>query len=428
MYMLVTIAQQVLLAIGLGAIVGIEREHDKVQCKIKENVPMFGVRTAILFSLLGFLFAFISLYTNQPLFLLFGGIVGLVIATSVYIMKSFVLKYTGATTYVAMILVLFNGMLVGLGGIDNYILAGAIAIVMTLFLASKKHFVGWAKKMTDEDILSSLKFMIIAFVILPFLPNTYIDPWSIFNPFNFWLIVVIVSTISFLAYLCLKFFSTKGLPVLGFVGGLISGSPTAFALADQVKKDKKVADAALSGVFLACLTGIISDVIVISAIWRNFETLSKILVFQIIAMTTLLVLAVSIYRKSHGKPVKVKKPFMITPALEFAVFYLILTALSAAAEIYLGDIGIIPVVMVGSLVSSSAMIASIASLQLSGTLGLTNAIYMIILAFSISLLVKYFWVRQSGDKKFTRKVLFGTALTTVLVWISLFLLTTVGWI
>ena len=138
--MLITIAQQVLLAVGLGAIVGIEREHDKVQCKVKEKAPMFGVRTAILFSLLGFLFAFISVYTNQPMFLLFGGVVGLTIATAVYVMKSFVLKYTGATTYVAMILVLFNGMLVGLGGLNNYILAGAIAIVMTLFLASKKHF------------------------------------------------------------------------------------------------------------------------------------------------------------------------------------------------------------------------------------------------------------------------------------------------
>lgn len=423
-----TIAQQVLLAIGLGAIVGIEREHDKVQCKIKEKVPMFGVRTAILFSLLGFLFAFISVYTDQPMFLLFGGVVGLTVATAVYVMKSYILKYTGATTYVAMILVLFNGMLVGLGGINNYILAGAIAIVMTLFLASKEHFMKWAKKMTDEDILSSLKFMIIAFVILPFLPNRYIDPWSIFNPFNFWLIVVIVSAISFFSYLSLKFFSTKGLPLLGFVGGLISGSPTAFALADQVKKNKRIANAALSGVFLACLTGILGDIIVISAIWRNFETLSKVLIFQIIAMLVLMVLAIIVYRKAHGKPVKVKKPFMITPALEFAVFYLILTAVSAAAKIYLGDVGILPVVILGSLVSSSAMIASIASLQLSGTMGLTNAVYMIVLASSIALLVKYFWVRRSGDKKFVRKVLFGTALTTVLVWISLFLLTTVGWI
>jgi uncharacterized membrane protein (DUF4010 family) len=416
------IAQQVFLAVALGAIVGIEREHRKVKAKVDKTIPMFGLRTAILFSILGFLFAFISVKTGYNFFLILGALMGLIIATTIYVMKTWILKYTGATTYVAMMVVLFVGMLIGLGGYNNYILAGAIAILTTIFLASKEVLIKWTKSLTDEDIICSLKFAIVAFVILPFLPNTYIDPWGIFNPFQFWTIVVIISAISFISYILLKAISGKALVLLGLFGGLISSSPTAYAIANLVKGNKKLRNYAVSGVFMSSVGGILSDIVVIAAIWGTLYFSSKLMIPQLVGLLSVLLFARIFYKKHKLKEsVRVAKPIIITPAIEFALFYFILTVISAVVQNYFGSVAVFPVVIVGSIVSSSAVIASIASLTLSGNLTMFTSVQMIVAAFTMSLLIKYVWVRRAKDPLLIKKVLIGMVVSSILIVLTLYL-------
>ena len=62
------------------------------------------------------MFAFITSFTSESIFMVVGLVFALTIATSVYLANVFVTKHTGATTYISVLVVFFIGALVALGG------------------------------------------------------------------------------------------------------------------------------------------------------------------------------------------------------------------------------------------------------------------------------------------------------------------------
>ena len=116
-------AGQLLFAVLVGSLVGIEREH--ARSVHKTHIP-FGLRTTILFSVLGFLFTYFYSITSDALLLSIGMITAIVIATAVYLAHVWIDKSAGATTYIAMLIVFFTGALVGLGGYVNYLAAAIL--------------------------------------------------------------------------------------------------------------------------------------------------------------------------------------------------------------------------------------------------------------------------------------------------------------
>ena len=98
----------------------------------------FAVRRVEKVSLLGFLCAYISKLLESPEIIIFGAIFALVFTTAVYMANVWVKKYTGSTTYLSMFVVFFLGVLAGIGGMNNMITAGIIAIITTVFLAARR--------------------------------------------------------------------------------------------------------------------------------------------------------------------------------------------------------------------------------------------------------------------------------------------------
>ena len=58
--------------------------------------------------------------------------------------------------------------------------------------------------MSAENIHVTLQFALVAAVILPLLPNRTIDPLGLLNPFQVWMMVVLVSGIGFSRYVLMK--------------------------------------------------------------------------------------------------------------------------------------------------------------------------------------------------------------------------------
>jgi uncharacterized membrane protein (DUF4010 family) len=418
---LVEVAQQLVFAILFGALIGIEREHTRIEHKQK-GLPIFGIRTTIVFAILGFVCAFVSKLMNNSNLIVFGIILALVITTVVYLANVWTRKYTGSTTYVAMFVVFFLGVLAGLGGKDNFIMGGIIAIITTLFLAAKRKMMGWVRKLTNEEIFSALKFGIIAFIIFPLLPNYTIDPWGIINPTQIWFVVVAVSAISFLSYILMKEFSHKGIIVSSFFGGLFSGSATAYQVAEWVRKKRSLLSFAKPGIILACITGHIGDLIVVAFVIGNFLLLRKIALAYVFGLVSMAIMFFILYKKhSHVHELNISSPFAIVPALKFGAAYLSLTVFAFLLKHYFGTVGLIPVIFAGSLISSSAVIASMATLSRGGGLGVDLAAQMVILAMVVSLLIKYFWVQNAKNKNLSRTVLLATAITSVMVVVGFLL-------
>src|SRR3989338_3285096 len=181
-----------LLALALGALIGLEREYARYK---KHAHDYAGIRTYTLIALFGALSAFFG-ETLNPWILVVGiFLIGILIVVSYFVLSK--KKYHGATSEVAGFLAFFLGILAYFGEIKLSVL---LTVIITVILYSRTMLHNFAQHLKKEEMKSALIFAVIAFVILPFLPNKGYGPYQLFNPFLTWLMVVLISGISFIGY------------------------------------------------------------------------------------------------------------------------------------------------------------------------------------------------------------------------------------
>ena len=90
--------------------------------------------------------------------------------------------------------------------------------------------------------------------MLPLLPNQTFGPLNILNPYEIWLIVVLISSISFISYVAIKVGGTQtgGLEWGGFLGGLTSSTAVSLSFSQMSKKTNKVVNPFVFGILIAC--------------------------------------------------------------------------------------------------------------------------------------------------------------------------------
>lgn len=64
----------------------------------------------------------------------------------------------------------------------DYRLAAMLAIIVTALLALKRYIHIAVRRISEREMIDTIKFLVIAFVILPLLPDTSLGPWGVFNP------------------------------------------------------------------------------------------------------------------------------------------------------------------------------------------------------------------------------------------------------
>ena len=203
------IASKIALALGVGLLVGLEREwaHKDV-----------GVRTFAITALLGALS-----YLVQPA-LVFVTLGGAILLVGLLNVRSLIKNGSvEMTTSVALLVTVLLGALIGEG---HYFTAITSAILMTLLLAWKVELARFAGGLSPEEIQSAVLLALLTFVVYPLLPNRFIDPWELVNPRQAWLIVVVVAGVGFFNYLMLRLYGTRGTFYTAFFGGLISSKAT----------------------------------------------------------------------------------------------------------------------------------------------------------------------------------------------------------
>lgn len=321
-------------AIIIGALIGLEREKAK---QYKLGVSQIGIRTDILICLFGALSAFLGKNINPIIFLAcFTALALLMIASYVYLAVA--QKRIGITTEVSTIIVFLLGALAMIGYNQ---LALILAILVTLILSIKVVLHQAVTQINATEIYDAVKFAIIAFIVLPFLPNQYFDheiydyifPKSappaafdqiqVLNPYNIWFLVVLVSGISFLGYILIKTVGNKkGISISGLIGGLYSSTATSLSLAHKSKSYPEITTPFVSGIVLACGVSFLRTFIFIRAL--NADLFNRTLIP--VMMMFVYLMGVGLYlllRKKKDKlthMTDLKTPFELTAALKLAGF------------------------------------------------------------------------------------------------------------
>lgn len=109
--------------------------------------------------------------------------------------------------------------------------------VLVLILSESKHEIGgFTKKIGRTEFITLAKFILIAGIILPALPDKQLFTFLNLSPYKIWLAIVVISGISYFSYLLRKFiFPDAGLILTGLLGGMYSSTATTIILAQKSK-------------------------------------------------------------------------------------------------------------------------------------------------------------------------------------------------
>ena len=406
------VLQSFLIALALGALIGLEREYARYK---KRGHDYAGIRTFPLISLFGALSAYMGILIS-PWILIVGIILmGALIVIAYFSVAGHTRVYTGATSEVAGFLAFFLGVLVYYGEIS---LAVILTVVITVILYARSLLHHFAKRIKKEEMADTLKFIVIAFVILPLLPNQSYGPLELFNPYIFWLMVVFISGIGFVGYVLMKWFGEKGIVLSGILGGLVSSTAVTSSFAERSLKEKKIYRTLVLGVILANTIMFIRILIEVSVI--NSALLMKLILPLGILILICVVFSYFLWKRSSpikGGEMKLKSPFTLGPALKFGVIFAAILALVKVAEVYLASSGVYLVSFISGLADVDAITVSLSQLTRT-TLDLETAKIGIVLAALTNVGVKGGIAYFFGERKNFGRIILGFYIALIVLGIA----------
>jgi len=228
------------ISLILGLLVGLQREKTSPP-------PVAGMRTFALISVLGTLSAFLAHSENlaSP-WIVAAGFVGV---AAVMVMGRLARQQQndddmGTTTEVAMLLMFAVGAYVALG---PRVVAIAVGAGLAVLLQFKPQLHGFADRLGEKDMKAIMQFVLITCIILPILPHRVpllpdTPLLNVLNPYETWLMVVLIVGISLGGYVLYKFLGRDaGLALGGLIGGAISSTATTVSYARRTKGEPDAA-------------------------------------------------------------------------------------------------------------------------------------------------------------------------------------------
>ncbi len=441
---------QFLTSLAIGLLIGLERERNPS--------AKAGLRTFALVALFGTLSALLSTKLGSPWLLIAGllAVAGMIIAAylnkpsghdritdaerrNVSTLSSisppkgesdevsqrnvrFDENDPGTTTVIALLLCYGLGAMIWYGLAK---LAVMLGIGVTILLYFKPELRGISQRLTRNDLVAVLQFSVLTFIVLPILPDQSYGPYGAFNPYQAWLMVVLISGISLAGYTALHTIGSRyGAPLLGFLGGLVSSTATTLLYAKNSKSNPAMAHLAASIIVIAGMV-VLLRLLVVSAVVA-YGTLPGLL--PVLAGGFLFGLLVALYNwRNMDKATKLNIPETSNPAelhtaIGFGLLYVVVLLVSAWMEDLAGNRGLYVVALVSGLTDVDAIALSSLRLFNLGQLSEHQTVTAIAIAFLSNLAFKFGMVIFIGGWNLARLVAIGFGAMACGVLLGLFAL------
>jgi len=345
--LVLTFAWKLILALAIGGLIGLERE--------KKLHHIIGFRSFALTSFIGML---LTVVTNDVLAIVAGLVGVFALASLYYYYKARQAGRWGVTTAIMLPATFILGVLVGMG---LYVEAALAAIAAVYLLVEKSEVHAIVERVTKNEIVDLLLFTAIAFVAYPQLPSQPSDILGVSLSWQFfWTVVVLITGISFGAFILLKYVGRKAAGLAAFLGGMVSSLAIVAVMTGKTKHGKTIA-AIISS---ASAGSLFSDLILLGVI--AFPLVVGIAPTLVAFLAAYFILTIWYSRglkeyELHppGRPLSLR--FIVEFSVAFiAVYWLVeWTALNASAQLLFSSFA-------GGIVSSTSVLASIAFLYSNG--------------------------------------------------------------
>jgi uncharacterized membrane protein (DUF4010 family) len=405
-----TLFKQLAIALGLGLLVGLQRERSATH-------PIAGLRTFPLITLLGTVSALLGGWIIAASALALGG---LIIAGNIITSREKPLD-PGLTTEVAMLLMFALGAYVVRGRMEVAVVIGGGVAVLLHF---KGQLHGFAARLGDDDLKAIMQFALISLVILPVLPDRTYGPYSVLNPRQIWLMVVLIVGIGVAGYIVYKFFGERvGVITGGVLGGLVSSTATTVSYARRSKEEANAVRMIAVVIMISSTVVFVRVLLEIAVVARSFFMVALIPIASILLLFVTLSAAVWKwgYKEETGLPPQ-KNPSELKAALLFGLIYAVILVAVAAANQHFGNRGLYVVAAISGLTDVDAITLSTAQLVEAGRIEAANGWKLVLIALLSNLVFKGVTIAVIGSKQLLARVglLYGIAIAAgvalILLW------------
>ncbi len=402
------IAWRLGIALGIGLLIGLERERRKGWGPGRGSA---GVRT---FALAGLLGGLVMVSDNTAL----------VVAGAIFVAALTVVSYAmsartdpGLTSEVALMTTFVLGALAQ----HEPALAAGFGVVVAILLAARESLHRLVRDLMSEQELSDLLlFTAAVLVVFPLLPNDSLGPWGGLNPHKVWRLVVLVMAVGGSGYLALRLLGPRfGLPVTGLAGGFVSSSATIASMGALSKRQPELRSAAVAGAVLSNMATIIQLGIVLAATSPALLRESAP-ALAIAGGVAALFGAVSMWRLrgriDGSEPLPPRRAFDLRGALIFAALISLVAFAASGIEEWLGARATLATAGVAGFADAHAAAAAAGSLAGSGKLELDDGVLAVLLGLTTNTGTKLVAAFSTGGRRFALPLLAGLAAILVGAW------------
>jgi uncharacterized membrane protein (DUF4010 family) len=399
---------RLLVACGIGLLLGLEREHSAL---LKKEHVFAGIRTFVLLALTGFTGAALHFLLSPWVFAAILLAVMSLTAISYWITST--KGDIGATSELAGLLAMILGALSFLGYIEISLMITVIILVM---LSSKVQLMNVIGKITQEEIYALVRFVVVALLIFPFLPNENYGPYQVINPKEIGWVIILTSGLGFLGYVLMRILgATKGILLTGIIGGLVSSTMVTWVFSKKSKEEHALNSLYTSAILAAC-----TIMVVRVALWvflfnkalLNGLALPLSILFLTAAGATIYFYVKNKMDNTVETNLPLGKPLELTNAILFGLLYVAILLVISYANDYFGNEGIYITSGIAGASDVDAISISISKMSVI-TISANTAQNAILIATLSNTIAKFAIALWASSREMRKNVLLGYGLIFV---------------
>ncbi len=406
-----------LVAGAIGFLLGFERERHAF--REGEPAPALGTRTLTVLALAGALAGALSTSVVAA------GLIAVAVTVVVSYWRTSI-EHQGLTTEMTALVTFLLGAYTH---VDAAMAAG-LAVAIAVLLEQKTRLRHLLRDVvTDVEVDDALRYVAMAVIVLPLLPDRDIDRWGVINPRELWTLVVILAGIGWAGYIATRIFGPRrGLPVTGLAGGFVSGSATTGMMARISRSGPAAFRPSMAGA-LAASVGTCIQIVLITAVVDSDIALA-VLPAMAVGAAVLIVEMVVVARGTQAdaatqsaadESLTHRRPLQLTASLTIAVILTGSLVLSKALSEQFGSGAAVITAAVAGLADAHAPTMSAASLADDGIVSRSTAIAAIGAALATNTVVKLVLAAAAGGRRFVARLTLAfaapvTAVAVLLWW------------
>jgi uncharacterized membrane protein (DUF4010 family) len=286
--------------------------------------------------------------------------------------------------------------------------------VCLLLLTLKDYLHRLARRVEAADVEATLTFAVISVIVLPLLPNETFGPppVDVINPYQIWLMVVLIAGLNFLGYVLVKALGPEhGVVLTGVLGGLVSSTAVTLSFSERSRREPEMSRAFVLAIVVAWTVMFLRVVVIVGFINSGLASGLALALGGMAAAG--LVIGLILWRRTRSSETGIvtagANPFELSEAIKFGLLFGLVTVLAKAAEFYFGSAGLYLAGAVAGLTDVDAISLSMANLALTGPGNLRIAAHTIVIAVISNTLVKSGIAFFMGAPPLRQKMVWVTA-------------------